>query len=158
MFNEMLDRLTGHNRYRPFDPAFAQEEWRHAFSWSSARSRWVATCKKAATTDRVEELHGVRDQYLRVLEAYSHIIKGMLLLVDEGTEGSPARSRLQFSLDDVQALHADLLTRWVTLDDLYAIIVEYLSPTAEQARQIAATSRPPQSWYDEDADPFSPVD
>ncbi|QEL13949.1 hypothetical protein [Limnoglobus roseus] len=158
MVNEMLERLTGHDRYRPLHPAFSQQGLRHGLIWSSAWGRWAATCKAAAVADRVEELHAVREQYLRVLQAYTHFLKALLVLEPDAHDDFPERSRLQSCLDELAALHAKLSARWVTLDDLYAITAEYLSPTAAEAVQLAAHSPPPQAWYDEDADPFSPVD
>lgn len=108
--------------------------------------------------ERVEELHAVRENCLRVLHAYTLLLKGMALLAPDAEDVPPEVDRLRKALDEVQALHAELSARWVTLDDLYAIIAECLSPTADQAKQLAARSRPPQSWYDEDTDPFTPVD
>jgi hypothetical protein len=158
MFNEMLDRLTGHDRYPPFHPEFFEMWWHRRFFWPSVRDRWVETCKVAAKADRVEELHAVRDRYLQVLQAYTFLLKGMLLLISDVPDDFPERERPQRAFDEVQSLYAELSARWVTLDDLYAIVAEYLSPTADRAKQLAANAPPPQAWYDEDADPFAPAD
>lgn len=86
------------------------------------------------------------------------ILKGMVLLTSETNGAYPEPERVQMSLDEVQSLYDDLTSRWVTLDDLYLIVAERLAPTPERAAALAAASPPPQAWYDEDADPFTPAE
>lgn len=53
-------------------------------------------------------------------------------------------------------LMANLPVREESLNTLWSHLIEKYSPSAEQSEALAKTSPPPQSWYDEDVDPFSP--
>lgn len=54
----------------------------------------------------------------------------------------------------IERLHARLVARWHTDEDLEDIAAEELAPTAEQLDAVAARHGFPQAWYDEDSRPF----
>ena len=54
----------------------------------------------------------------------------------------------------IERLHARLLERWHTPEDLEDIAAEELAPSAEQLDAVAARHGFPQAWYDEDSKPF----
>lgn len=156
MLNRMLEQLTGYHRYPPMHPEFFEMWWHPRMFRRELRDRWKATCREVGKSNRVEELHAVRENYLRILQAYSLILKGTVLLLPEANGHYPEPERLRKCLDEVQALLDELASRWVTLDDLYSIVAEHLAPSPERAAALAAAYPPPQSWYDEDFDPFTP--
>ncbi len=61
---------------------------------------------------------------------------------------------LRHALAKIERLHARLLARWHTLEDLEDIAAEELAPTAEQVDAVMARHGFPQAWYDEDSKPF----
>ena len=54
----------------------------------------------------------------------------------------------------IERLHARLMARWHTLEDLEDIAAEELALTAEQLDEVATRYGFPQAWYDENSKPF----
>jgi hypothetical protein len=71
-----------------------------------------------------------------------------------GSTQIPALNALHEALAKVERLHARLVSRWHTSEDLEDIAAEELAPTAEQLDAVAAEYGFPQAWYDEDGKPF----
>ena len=54
----------------------------------------------------------------------------------------------------IERLHARLIARWHTAEDLEDIAAEELAPTAAQLDAVAARHGFPQAWHDEDGKPI----
>lgn len=71
-----------------------------------------------------------------------------------GLHQVPSLAALDQALAKIERLHARLVSRWHTPEDLEDIAAEELAPTAEQLDAVAAKYGFPQAWYDEDGKPF----
>jgi hypothetical protein len=65
------------------------------------------------------------------------------------------KEELSKAICELRKQYDALLVRWQTLDDLTQILIEKFSLPAEKLRELAAKYPPPQSWFEETADPFS---
>ena len=157
MINEMLDRLTGYDQPPPLSPELFDLWAQQGFIRPGVRDRWTQTCCDAARSGHLKELHVLRESYLGAMQACTQVLRGLLFSAADPRNYYAGRARLQQAYDEIHPFFLELSTRWVTLDDLYMIAAEELAPTAERSHQLAAHA-PPQAWYDEDADPFSPAE
>jgi hypothetical protein len=122
------------------------------------RDQWERTCREAANTRKVEELHAARGEYhdllkghIRLLEEYQSLTK----LHQHIFGSNPAwAEELTRAVGELRKLYDELFPRWRTLKDLYAILIEKFSLSQADLERIAAKNPPPQSWFDETDDPF----
>ena len=61
---------------------------------------------------------------------------------------------MRHAFTKIERLHARLMARWHSPEDLEDIAAEELAPTAEQLDAVAAQHGFPQAWYDENSKPF----
>jgi hypothetical protein len=108
----------------------------------------------AALNRRIEELHAGRDEYRRLYDDYIGVAERFRALAD--TVGSPLAAEFERVAEAVRRQRDELFNRWQTYDDLCEIMIEHIQPSAEQLKKLADKHPPPQSWYDEDFDPFAP--
>lgn len=108
----------------------------------------------AALNRRIEELHAGRDEYRRSYDDYIGVADRFRALAD--TVGSPLATEFEKVAEAVRHQRDELFNRWQTYDDLCEIVIEHIQPSAEQLQRLADKYPPPQSWYDEEFDPFAP--
>lgn len=122
------------------------------------QSGWRSLIREVAKTGRVEELHAERADYEAVYVGYLHSLADFERLAR--LLGSPSLAdQFRAVAEETAELQTYTFLRWETLDDLKAIVAVETHPlTAEQLRRFAASSPPPQSWYDETIDPFAPAE
>jgi hypothetical protein len=126
------------------------------------KDRWDYLCREAATTRRVKELHAARPDLLAVLDQIITLHKSYLGLLDlheqfTGRDGYPRELRedLTRAIEETIRLRDDIFSNWHTADDLARILIEKFSLPADKLREVAAKHPPPESWFEETADPFS---
>jgi hypothetical protein len=123
------------------------------------RELWDRACRDAAEHRKVPELHAARDEYLALLEGHLRLLEEYLAVAELHRQVfGPSAARvdaLRGAVGELRGLHDELFPRWQTADDLYRLIVEKLTPPAEQLKTLAAKYPPPESWLDETVDPFS---
>jgi hypothetical protein len=126
------------------------------------KDRWGQICREAAAERKVEELHAARGSVLSVFDRLIAFHKSYLALLDlqeelTGRNGHPRwpRQELVRATEELVGLRDEIFSRWQTRDDLYQILIEKFTPSAERQKDLAAKYPPPQSWYEETDDPFS---
>jgi hypothetical protein len=124
---------------------------------------WDRVCSEAIRTEDAERLHAARDSYRTVLLAHLKVLDGYLMLVDGlGDEFDlPPRElhdRLTETREAIQKHHDSLFPRWQTLDDLEAILLERITPSNAELKELAKHYPPPQSWYEETENPITPAE
>lgn len=145
MVTPLLRELAG-----PFRPVIPFE---HAQDVSDA---WERACRRATQSGDAEELHAARDDYHAALSAHLKILDGWLTLLSRFPREYPPgfAQRMTASRDQLQKHYDALFPRWQTIDDLEAMLLERISLSNDQLKELAAKRTPPQAWYDEaDAPP-----
>ncbi len=123
------------------------------------RRLWERTSREVAIARKVPELHATRDEYEALLKGHLRLLEEYLALAELHDHIlGPTRARideLRGAVRDLRQHYDELFPRWQTLEDLYSILNEKLSPSAEKLKSLAAQHPPPRSWYEETDDPFS---
>lgn len=118
------------------------------------RTDWNRLCREAARTEQVEELHAAREEYREIYDSYLELAEGYFGLAEK--DSSPLASDVRQAANEIRQLADEIFSTWQTLDDLYRILIDKLSLPNEVLLQLAKIHKPPQSWYDETSNPFTP--
>lgn len=110
--------------------------------------------RDAAMEARAEELHAGREEYRRIYDDYIGVAERFRALAE--TAGSPLVADFERVAGAIRGQRDEVFGRWQSFDDLCALLIEVIQPSAEKLKQLAAKYPPPQSWYDETDDPFTP--
>lgn len=123
------------------------------------RERWEGACRDAAEHRKIPELHAAREEYHALLEGHLRLLEEYLAVAELHRRlFGPHAARveeLRRAVAELRGLRDELFPRWQTVDDLYRLIIEKLTPPAEQLKALAAKYPPPESWLNETDDPFS---
>ena len=122
---------------------------------------WDRVCADALRTGDAERLHSACEDYRAVLLGYLKVLDGYLMLADHlGDEFDfPPRelmTRLGETRDEIRKHYDALFPRWQTLDDLEGILLEHITPSNAELKELAKRYPPPQAWYEETENPFEP--
>jgi hypothetical protein len=127
------------------------------------RDRWEALCQETMRTGWIEELHAARgdiqavfDRYLALFKDYGALFDLSGRLGDRNGRFHQAREAVARATDELARLYGEIFPGWQTLHDLAEMLIETFPLSQEQLKALAAAHPPPQSWYDEDFDPFTP--
>lgn len=140
MVTPLLRELAG-----PFRPIIPFE---YAQDVSAA---WERACRQATQSGNAEQLHAERDDYHTTLLAHLKILDGWLTLLSRFRHEYPSgfAERMTSGRDRLQKHYDSLFPRWQTLEDLEAILLDRVSLSNDQLKELAAEYPPPQAWYDE---------
>ena len=107
-----------------------------------------------------DELHSLRDKVELVWRAKASLLADVELIgnrIVRATGQTPrAWSNLEQSRKLIAEFESNILNRWQSLDDLEEILLGPMQLSQEQCIELAKRFPPPQSWYEEDFDPFTP--
>ena len=127
------------------------------------RARWDSLCREIGRNGKIEELHECRGDVRAVFDRHLDLFKNYFALLDlteQMTERNGpvrhARELVARETEELTRLYDEIFPRWQTLDDLAALLIERMQPTPERLKTLAEAYPPPQSWYDDDFDPFTP--
>ncbi len=121
---------------------------------------WDATCRETLRTGDAEALHAQRDQCEAFFEGELERIDDCLRIVvpHEEREAIQSHARLTALRDQLATKYNGLFPKWQTLDDLEEILLSFKIPPREVRIELAKRFPPPQAWYEEDSDPFTPAE
>ncbi len=122
---------------------------------------WDRVCSETLRTGDAERLHSAREDYQAVLLGYLKVLDGYVMLAGRfGDEFDfPPQelvARLSESRDEIQKHYDSLFSRWQTLDDLEGILLERVTPSNAELKELAKKYPPPKSWWEETENPFEP--
>ena len=119
---------------------------------------WEATRRETLRMGDAEALHAQRDQCESFFKGELERIDDCLKAVapQEDREAIRSYARLTALRDQLATKYNELFPKWQTLDDLEDILLAPLQLSQEQCIELAKRFPPPQSWYGEDFDPFTP--
>jgi hypothetical protein len=138
--------------FAPFSPDF----WAPAANLGESLVRaWDKVCADTLASGDAEPLHTTRDTYRAGLSAALATLDGYQSIAD-GSDDSDAAERIGRSREQLLRHYDSLFPRWQTLDDLEGILLERITPTREELKELAKRYPPPQAWYDDDVNPFEP--
>lgn len=128
------------------------------------RECWETICRETKTAKQVDELHEARDDIRSIFDRYISLFKdyvALLDLIEQMTNRNgplpQLRERINREVEELTRLSGEIFSKWETVDDIAQVLIDKLPPlTPEQLSYIAKHNPPPQSWYDEDFDPFTP--
>ncbi|VTR91313.1 unnamed protein product [Gemmata massiliana] len=157
MVTPMLRELAG-----PFPPFFWFEEPGFPYERGVRHliDAWDRACHQAIQSGSVEELHAARDDYQAVLTGHLKVLDGYSVLANRfsGEYLHPELvNRLPRLRDQLQKHYDSLFPRWQVLQDLEAILLERVSLSNDQLKELAAKNPPPQAWFDEADDTLATV-
>ena len=140
------------------EPWFLFERGRHHVVHA-----WNRVCSETLRTGDTERLHSAREDYQAVLTGYLKVLDGYLMLAGRlgGNFDFPmpdGGERLGKSRDEIQKHYDSLFPRWQTLDDLEGILLERITPSNAELKELAAKYPPPASWWEETENPFEPAE
>jgi hypothetical protein len=140
MVTALLRELAG-----PFQPIIPFEYAREV------TRAWERACDAATRSGSADDLHAARDDYQTALLAHLKILDGWLTLLARFPNEYPDgfADRMASNRDELQRHYDVLFSRWQTIDDLEALLLERASLSNEQLKALAVTHAPPQAWYDE---------
>lgn len=150
--------------FEPYPFFHHPEPW---FLFEHGRRRvvhaWERVCAEALRTGDAERLHAARDDYQAILLGYLKLLDGYLMLAGRfgGEFDFPPQEladRLNETRDEIQKHYDSLFPRWQTLDDLEAILLERITPSNAELKELAKKYPPPPSWYEETENPFEPAE
>ncbi len=120
---------------------------------------WARLCELAIAAG-LEVLHPRRDQIAENFAVKAEMVRRgidlasrMELLLGHPLDGA---DRLRGAAEQLQQFKVSVLDRWQSPDDLAEMLIEKIHLPIEYLDALAAKNPPPQSWYDEDFDPFTP--
>lgn len=124
---------------------------------------WDRVCAKTLRTGDAERLHAARDDYQAILLGYLKVLDGYQLLAGRFGDEFPfppqeLADRLSETREEIQKHYDSLFPRWQTLDDLENILLERITPSNAELKELAKRYPPPQSWYKETENPFEPAE
>jgi hypothetical protein len=123
------------------------------------RSDWDRTCRDAAENRRIEDLHAAREDYQSLLKGHLRLLEDYLSLTELHQRAFGSNTlwidELNRAVSELRNLYDELFPRWKTSQDLAQLLIEKFSLSNEQLQTLALKQPPPQSWYEETADPFS---
>jgi hypothetical protein len=121
------------------------------------RPRWEEY-RQAGWAGRAEQVHRQRDGLLRNFESRSRHLAQAIRIASIAAvltgRAVPGSERLTGAIQDLNSLKEEVFARWHTLEDLQEMLVETYPFSAEQFDALAAHHRPPQEWYEQEAEPF----
>lgn len=124
---------------------------------------WERVCRDVLRSGDAAQLHSARDDYHAVLVGYIKILDGYQLLVERLGHRQvflfpphSVQEGVQETRAEIQAHYDSLFPRWQTLDDLEGILLERITPTNAELKELAKKYPPPPSWYEETENPFAP--
>lgn len=122
---------------------------------------WERVSADTLRTGDAERLHAARDDYQAILLGYLKVLDGYLMLAGRfGDEfdfpPQELGDRVSETRDEIQKHYDSLFPRWQTLDDLEGILLERITPSNAELKELAKRYPPPQAWYEETANPFEP--
>ena len=119
---------------------------------------WEATCRETLRTGDAEPLHAQRDQCEFFFKGELERIDDCLRIVAprEDREAIQSHARLTALRDQLATKYNELFPKWQTLDDLEEVLLSSKIPPRDVRIDLANRFPPPQSWYEEDFDPFLP--
>ncbi len=119
---------------------------------------WEATCRETLRTGDAEPLHAQRDQCEFFFKGELERIDDCLRIVAprEDREAIQSHARLTALRDQLATKYNEPFPKWQTLDDLEDILLAPMQLSQERCIELAKRFPPPQSWYEEDFDPFLP--
>ena len=142
--------------FEPFSRSRQPEPWVQPESIGESLVRaWDRVSADTLRSGDAEHLHATRDEYRTGLLAALQLLDGYLILT--ARSGDPA-DRLRASRDALQLHHNSLFPRWQTLDDLEGILLERITPSNAELKELAAKYPPPASWWEETENPFEPAE
>lgn len=152
----MLRELFRPRDVQDFPGPFAHRARRLA---AGLRADWDRTCRDAAASRRLPELHAARDEYHSLLKGHLRLLEDYLALTELHQRAFGPNTawveELGGAVEELRGLYDELFPRWQTADDLCQLVIEKSSPSAEKLRDVAARHAPPPSWFEETGDPFS---
>ncbi len=121
---------------------------------------WEATCRETLRIGDAEALHAQRDQCESFFKGELERIDDCLGVVAprEDREAIRSYARLTALRDQLATKYNELFPKWHTLDDLEEILLSSKIPPREVRIELAKRFPPPQTWYEEDFDPFTPAE
>lgn len=122
------------------------------------RDRWEKTVRRAAEGRTVPDLHAARDDYRALLDGHRLLVEQYQAVA--GEHGRVFGANPEWAADlaaaaELRGLYDELFPRWQTLDDLFQLLIEKLAIPPEKVAAYAAKHPPPQSFWDEEIDPFA---
>jgi hypothetical protein len=120
---------------------------------------WSQLCELAFTAG-LEVLHPRRDQIAASFAMKEEQVRRGVDLAArmEQLLGHPldGADQLPTASEELRRFRTEVLDRWRSFDDLAEMLIEKIHLPAERLGEIAKHNPPPQSWYEEDFDPFTP--
>ena len=127
------------------------------------KDRWDVICQETIRTGRIAELHAARDDIKAVFDAYLSLLKDSVVLFglsnrlfERNGQFQEMRDELARATDELTKLRDEIFAKWQTEDDIAEVLIEKFPFSPKQLEGLAKRSPPPQSWYDEAFDPFTP--
>jgi len=152
MLRELFDQPTMNDFPGPF-------ACRAKVAVDELRGSWERTCRAAAMNRRLGELHATRTEYESLLKGHLQLLKHYFALTKLHQEAFGPNQvwidNLSLAVAELQQLYDSLFPRWQTAEDLNQILIQKFTLPFERLQQLAVSHPPPQSWFDETADPFS---
>lgn len=121
------------------------------------RSRWQKECT-ATLANGSEQLHERRGELLTQFADLCGNLRAVLplasmaeMLAERGLAGT---SQLPGALAELVRLQSSIFDRWVTLEDLEAVLVRHFHIPKEKLEALAKKYPPPPEWFTDDDKPF----
>jgi hypothetical protein len=116
---------------------------------------WDQICQRITQTGSAESLHAIRDDYQATLLGYLKILDGYLAVMSFFPGDQPdglLLNRFKTNRYLLQKHYDSLFPRWQGLEDLEAILLERISISNDQLKELATKYPPPPVWYNETDD------
>ena len=101
---------------------------------------------------RVDELHASRDAFRRHFDDRIGIAERYQSIAENS--GSLLAVEFAAAADELRSQRDELFAKWQTMDDLYRILIELVTPSRERMRELVEKYPAPQSWIDATDNPF----
>jgi hypothetical protein len=122
-----------------------------------SRADWMR-CVQEVAAGRGAEVHAARSGFEQRLRTHAEIVRRGVRLVRAANQVAeqplPGSERLGEALKELERLQTGVLDHWQSLDDLEELAVAWFPLPSAKLEQLAPKLAPPQSWYDEEGQPF----
>jgi hypothetical protein len=123
------------------------------------RQTWNDVVQIAVRENRCEELHAAREEFKTYIDEQIAILEWVASGKMLAGRGHPfgRLNELEQPLSEIKSFREGLFSRWTSLDDLFALVIQDFRYSKEKFQAYDATHPIPQSWYEETDDLFTPA-